>query len=170
MKIVSAFAKIKEISFIELLVSSLLVEFIILFFLFFISKTEEVARDSIRKKNISQVGRIITNPCFVPQKKSKKGEYDLSLVLKEIIKKDEIYQSSFSQFIKDPKSGNNQMSMYIYKISKNNHDCVIYANLESNFNKETLNLNRITPGGGVGIIKYKNDGWNGSPFYFQYSN
>ena len=60
--------------------------------------------------------------------------------------------------------------MYLYKISKNGQKCTIYANLESSFNKESLKDTAPIPGGGIGTLKSKTDGWNGSPFYFQYTN
>jgi len=170
MKTNNVFIKIKDISFIELLISALLIEFIVLFFLFFSSKVQEIVRDSIRKREVSQIGRIITNPCFIPNQIANKREYDLSLILKEIGEKDDIYQSTVSQRIKDPQTGTEKISMYIYKISENGQECSLYANLESPFNKETLEITDPTPGEGIGILKSTADGWNGSPFYFQYSN
>ena len=162
--------KIKDISFLELLISALLVQFTILFFIFFCFKTQEVARDSVRKRDISQIGQTITNPCFIPNQIANKEEYDLSIILKEMGEKDDMYKTTLAQIIKDPRTGTEKISMYIYKISKNGQECVIYANLESRFNKETLEITEPTPGKGTGILKERTDGWNGSPFYFQYSN
>ena len=162
--------KTKDISFLELLITALLVEFIILFFLFFFSKTQEIVRDSIRKRDISQVGQIITDPCFIPTQKTSKGEYDLSLVIKEMRENDGIYQATLPQIIKDPRTGTDIISMYIYKISEDGQKCSLYANLESSFNRQVLEAAEPTPGGGTGIFKNATDGWNGSPFYFQYSN
>ncbi len=170
MKTDNIFIKIKDISFIELLISALLIEFVALFFIFFSSKVQEIVRDSIRKREISQIGRIITNPCFTPKQITNKMEYDLNFILKEIGEKDDIYESAISQIIKDPKTGTEKISMYIYKISENGQACSLYANLESPFNKETLEITDPTPGEGTGILKSTIDGWNGSPFYFQYSN
>ena len=161
---------IKDISFLELLVSALLVQFAILFFIFFYLKTQEVARDSVRKRDISQIGQAITSPCFIPNRIANKEEYDLSIILKEMGEKDDMYKTTLAQTIKDPKTGTEKISMYIYKINKNGLECSLYANLESNFNKETLEIIEPTPGGGTGVLKNKVDGWNGSPFYFQYSN
>ena len=162
--------KIKDISFLELLVSALLIQFTILFFIFFYSKTQEVARDSIRKRNISQIGQIITNPCFIPDQIANKEEYDLSIILKEMGERDDIYKTTLAETIKDPKTGTETISMYIYKINKDGQECSLYANLESRFNKDTLEITEPTPGGGTGVLKDRTDGWNGSPFYFQYSN
>ena len=162
--------KIKDISFIELLVSALLVEFVILFFLFFFTKTQEVIRDSIRKRDIAQIGQAITDPCFVPKQISAKREYDLHLILKEMVDKNDMYQSNLPEIMKDPKTGTETISMYIYKISEDGQKCSLYANLESSFSKETLKINESIPGGGTGIFKNGADGWNGSSFYFQYSN
>ena len=157
-------------SFLELLVSALLVELVILFFFFFYSKTQEIVRDSIRRRDVSQIGQFITDPCFVPKQIEKKREYDLYFILKEMTEKDDIYQTTLPQIIKDPKTGAEKISMYIYKISEDGQKCSLYANLESSFNKETLKIKEPTPGGGTGIFKNSMDGWNGSPFYFQYSN
>ena len=162
--------QIKDISFLELLVSALLIEFIVIFFLFFYSKTQEIVRDSIRKRDVSQVGQIITNPCFVPRQITNKKEYDLALIFKEIMKKDDIYQETLPLMIKDPKTGTEKISMYIYKISEDGQKCSLYTNLESSFNKETLIIKKPTPGEGTGVLKNTMDGWNGSPFYFQYSS
>ena len=162
--------QIKDISFLELLVSALLVEFIILFFLFFYSKTQEVVRDSIRKRDVSQIGQIIVDPCFVPKQIANKKEYDLYFILKEMIERDNIYQETLLQAIKDPKTGTEKISMYFYKISEDGQKCSLYTNLESSFNKEVLQITEPTPGKGTGIFKSTMDGWNGSPFYFQYSN
>ena len=170
MKTDNILIKIKDISFIELLISALLVEFAILFFLFFYSKAQEVVRDSIRRRDVSQIGQMITDPCFIPKQIANKKEYDLRLILKEIMEKDDIYQTNLSQTIKDPKTGTEKISMYVYKISENGQKCSLYANLESSFNKETLKITESTPGEGTGIFKNAIDGWNGSPFYFQYSN
>ena len=162
--------RIREISFLELLVSALLIEFIILFFLFFFSKTQEIVRDSIRRRDISQIGQIITDPCFIPNQIAYKEEYDLYFIIREMIGKDDMYQSTLPQIIKDPKTGTEKISMYIYKVNEDGSKCSIYANLESSFNKETLMITKSTPGAGIGIFKNARDGWNGSPFYFQYSS
>ena len=162
--------KIEDISFIELLMSALLIEFIILSFLFFFTKAQETIRDSIRKRDVSQIGQAITDPCFIPSQVSANKEYDLHLILKEMINKNDMYQSNLAEIIKDPKTGTDQISMYIYKVSEDGERCSVYANLESSFNKETLRINKPIPGAGTGILKSATDGWNGSSFYFQYSN
>ena len=162
--------RIKDISFLELLVTALLIEFIVLSFLFFFSKSQEVIRDSIRKRDISQIGQIITDPCYVPTQKTSNREYDLSLIIREMMEKDSIYQTTLPQAIKDPKTGTEIISMYVYKISEDGKKCSLYANLESSFNKKILEITEPTPGAGIGIFQNTIDGWNGSPFYFQYSN
>jgi len=170
MRINGVSLRIKDISFLELLVTALLIEFIVLFFLFFFSKTQEIVRDSIRKRDISQIGQIVTDPCFIPTQKTSSGEYDLSLIIKTIMDQDSIYQTTVSQIIKDPKTGTDIISMYIYVVSEDGQKCSLYTNLESSFNKQVLEITKPTPGGGTGILKNTVDGWNGSPFYFQYSN
>ena len=170
MKEGNVFLKIKDVSFVELLMAALLVEFVILFFLFFFTKTQEAVRDSIRKRDLSQIGQIITDPCFVPKQFSANKEYDLYLVLSEMINGDDLYQSTLPQIMKDPKTGTDAISMYIYKISEDGQKCSLYANLESSLSRKTLEINDPTPGGGTGILESRADGWNGSSFYFQYSN
>ena len=170
MKINNSLIRIKDVSFIELLVSTLLIQFAILFFFLFFFKIQEVARDSARKRDITQIGQIITNPCFIPNQTTDKEEYDLHFILKEMGERDGIYQMAPSQTVEDPKTGAENISMYIYQVSKDGQKCSLYANLESSFNKETLKITEPTPGEGTGILKDVTDGWNGSPFYFQYSN
>ena len=170
MKTDNLLIKIKDVSFFELLVSSLLIEFVLLFFLFFYLKTEEIIRDSIRKRDISQIGQILTSPCFTPNQITDRKEYDLFFILKEIGEKDDVYKIALPSIIKDPKTGTKEISMYIHKISKDNNQCALYANLESSFNKATLETTEPNPGEGTGILEGTVDGWNGSPFYFQYSN
>ena len=170
MKTVHILTNIKDISFIDLLMSALLVEFVILFFLFFFTKTQEVIRDSIRRRDLAQIGQVITDPCFVPKQVSVNKEYDLHLILKEMLDRDDLYQVTLPQIMKDPKTGTDAISMYIYKISEDGQKCSLYANLESSLSRKTLEINDPTPGGGTGILESRADGWNGSSFYFQYSN
>jgi len=170
MKRTNVLIKIRNINFIELLISALLVQFAILFFMFFFFRTQEIARDSIRKRDIFQIGQIITNPCFIPSQIADKEEYDLYFILKEMGETDDIYKIAFAKTIKDPKTGTEEISMYIYKVNKNGQECSLYANLESRLSKETLKITEPASGGGTGVLKDVADGWNGSPFYFQYSN
>ncbi len=170
MKKVNKFIKTKGINFIELLVGALLVEFIVIFFLFFSREVNGIVRDSKRKQQISKIGKIITNPCFIPNERKENKEYDLTFILNRALKEYEV-KNNIDGKIKDPKTGTENLSMYIYKVDKDNKNCVLYSNLESSFlSRKTLNFSKPTPGGGIGIFKAKNDGWNGSPLYFQYSN
>ncbi len=162
--------KAKGADFIELLVIALLIEFIIIFLFFFAGKTQELIRDSVRKNHVSQAGKILINPCFVPDKTSDNREYDLFIVIKEMIKKNKIAEEASFKKIKDPKTGDEYASMYIYKISRDGKKCVLYANLESSLNQKNLSLVKPLPGGGTGILETTTKGWNGSPFYFQFSN
>ncbi len=138
--------------------------------MFFSQKVGEVVRDSRRKKDIAQIAQIITNPCLVPQKKADNKEYDFVFLIQEITKRNIAYDENRLKNIIDPKTGTDNFSMYIYKIDEEENKCVVYANLESSLNKENLIYNKATPGGGIGVFKSRQEGWNGSPLYFQYSN
>lgn len=162
--------KSRNVTFIELLVTSLLIEFIIIFFLFFSDKIQEVVRDSIRKREISQIGKMITNPCFESKELKGDREYDLSFIIKEMIKERNGYSENLAQDIGDPRMKSNGVSMYFYKIDDTKKNCVLYANLESSLNEENLHFKEPVPGGGNGILKSDEKGWNNSYFYFQYSN
>jgi hypothetical protein len=160
------FIKSKGVNFIELLIGALLIEFIIIFFLFISDEVNEMVRDSKRKEQVSEIGKIITKPCFIPEGTKKNRELDLAFIIDDVLKG---YQTN--ENIQDPLIGSENLSMYIYKVGEDNKNCVLYTNLENSFfNHRNLEIIKPTPGGGIGTFKSLTNGWNGSPYYFQYSN
>jgi len=125
------------------------------------------ARDAKRKAEISQIGKFLTLSCYLPN--GGEGEYDLILLANEILIKHPQYSKIFSNILKDPKTGTETESKYIYIVTTDGK-CAFYANLESFSEPVTLTITVPTPGGGIGVLKANNPGWNGSQLYFQYSN
>lgn len=55
-------------------------------------------------------------------------------------------------------------------VKDNGQKCALYANLENDRERATLSITAPVAGGGMGVFKTSDDGWNGSPKYFQVSN
>lgn len=126
------------------------------------------ARDARRKTEISQIGRFLTMACYLPEEGE--GEYDLVLLAEEIISKNPQSAKFLSQVPMDPKTGSETDSNYIYIVNNDGSRCALYANLENPDETVTLTITSPVPGGGTGILKAENPGWNGTALYFQYSN
>lgn len=125
------------------------------------------ARDVRRKAEISQIGKFLTSSCYLPT--GGEGEYDLILLGNEILAKYPQYTKFLPNTPKDPKTGTEIESKYIYTVTADGK-CALYANLESSSEPVTLAITVPTPGGGIGVLKADSSGWNGSQLYFQYSN
>lgn len=126
------------------------------------------ARDAKRKVEISQIGRFLSGGCFMPAAGA--GEYDLADLMVELRAKYPQYANVLSQTPQDPGPGTSVQSFYKY-IATDDGKCVIYANLENNAEPVTLPaIFAPTPGGGKGVFAAPQNGWNGSPKYFQVSN
>ncbi len=126
------------------------------------------ARDSKRKTEVSQIGRFLTLGCYVPDAGA--GEYDLVLLVEEILSKHPDYKKYLSEIPKDPKTGTETESKYIYIVNAAGK-CAIYANLEYDDTPVTLSIIVPTPGGGTGVLEWlESPAWNGTDLYFQYSN
>lgn len=125
------------------------------------------ARDVRRKAEISQLGKFLVLSCYLPD--GGEGEYDLIPLANEIIAKYSQYSKFLSNIPKDPKTGTETESKYIYTVTTDGK-CALYANLESSSESVTLTITVPTPGGGTGVLEADSPGWNGSQFYFQYSN
>lgn len=127
------------------------------------------ARDARRKAEITQIGKFLILSCYLPDEYGE-GKYDLiSLVNKILIKYPQ--QSKFlSNIPKDPKTGTETESRYVYTVTDDGKKCALYANLENSSEAVTLSITVPTPGGGIGVLEANSSGWNGSPLYFQYSN
>ena len=126
------------------------------------------ARDSKRKTEIAQIGRFLTLSSYLPD--GGEGEYDLIPLAEEILNKYPQHQKYLSNVPQDPKTGSETESKYIYTVNSEGTKCAIYANLENPNETVTLSITVPTPGGGTGVFEAGTAGWNGTPFYFQYSN
>ena len=87
------------------------------------------ARDSKRKAEISQIGRFLTISCYLPD--AGNGTYDLIDVAQELLAKNPQYQTYFKVIPRDPKTGTDTESKYMYIVSDNGNKCALYANLEN---------------------------------------
>ena len=132
------------------------------------SGVRERARDVKRKTELSQVGQFLMMSCYMPNAGA--GEYDLIPLAQEILNKNSQYANYFKSVPKDPKSGNAIESKYIYIVNGDASKCALYANLENGNEQVTLSITVPTPGGGKGVFKAAESGWNGAPIYYQVSN
>ncbi|MCX6792814.1 MAG: prepilin-type N-terminal cleavage/methylation domain-containing protein [Candidatus Falkowbacteria bacterium] len=123
------------------------------------------ARDAKRKNDLTQIGKFFSINCFLPD--AGEGTYDLTTVIAEVKSKNPQY-TSYLPDIKDPKSGTDTQSNYLYIYSADKK-CALYANLENKDEKTTLNISSPTPGGGTGVFS-GSPGINGTNIYFQVSN
>lgn len=128
----------------------------------------ERARDAKRKTEISQFGRLLTLSCYLPD--GGEGEYDLISLVEELKSKYSQYDQYLSNIPQDPKTGSESESKYIYIVNADGTKCALYANLENTEEPVTLTITVPTAGGGTGVLEAGSPGWNGTPFYFQYSN
>ena len=128
----------------------------------------EKARDSKRKVEISQIGKVLTLSCYMPDEGA--GSYDIAILVQEIFDKYPDYRKYISEVPKDPKSGTETESKYFYIISEDGKKCAVYANLENSKEPVSLSITIPTPGGGTGVLKADDPGWNNTPLYYQYSN
>ena len=125
------------------------------------------ARDSERKMEISQFGRILTGNCYLPD--AGPGDYDIAEIMPEIAAKNEQYAQYLALVPQDP-SGTATNTLYRYTVSADKH-CVIYANLEYADERVTLtNLTAPTVDAGTGVFESTTAGVNGTTKYFQVSN
>lgn len=126
------------------------------------------ARDVKRRAEISQFGRLFGVSCYVPD--AGPGEYDLQIIVDEMISKNADYAKYVSQMPRDP-SNNDGDPATLYKYIVNaQKKCALYANFESEGHIVNLpNISVATPGAGTGVFA-GTEGWNGSTKYFQVSN
>ena len=158
----------KGFSLIEILVVMAIIGIIATIVLVSLLGARDKARDTKRKAEISQIGRFLTISCFLPD--SGDGTYDLLPLAQEIINKNPQYEKYFNVVPRDPRSGTDTESMYYYIVSDNGNKCAIYANLENEKEKVTLDIVVPTTKGGTGVFRAIDSGWNNTQLYFQYSN
>lgn len=126
------------------------------------------ARDAKRKAEVTQVGRIFGVGCYMPDG-GPEQQYDLVPLVVELRVKYPEYSKFISTIPKDPKTGTETESKYIYIVSTDGKKCAVYANLEYSKEPITLTITTPTPGGGTGVLEAEEPGWNNTPLYFQYS-
>lgn len=168
MKKTATYFKIAGFTFIEVIVVIAIIGVLATIVLVTFSGVQRKARDARRKTEISQIGKFLTLSCYLPDEGE--GEYDLVPLVEEIVAKYPQYVKYLSNIPKDPKTGTDIESKYIYIISAADKKCALYANLENINELVTLSITEATPGGGIGVFKAETSGWNGTLLYFQYSN
>ena len=124
------------------------------------------ARDAKRKAEISQMGRVLSAGCYMPE--GGPGTYDLAVIFPELMAKYPQLAEWVRESPRDP-SGSPSETRYRYVVNAETR-CALYANLETEDIEPTLSLSEPTAGGGTGILRAAVSGWNGTPFYFQVSN
>jgi prepilin-type N-terminal cleavage/methylation domain-containing protein len=132
------------------------------------SGVRDKARDVKRKAELSQIGQFLMMSCYMPDAGA--GEYDLVLLAQEILNKNPQYASYLKSVPRDPRSGTETESKYIYIVNADGTKCALYANLENRGEQITLSVTAPTPGGGKGTFRAESSGWNGTQIYYQVSN
>lgn len=167
-KITQAAKDQKGFSLVEILVVLAIIGVIATMILISLGGAIAKARDAKRKATISQIGRVFSFSCFMPQAGA--GEYDIATFMPELKIKYPQYAAVLSS-VKDPKAGTNSETFYRYIVSQDGKACVIYANLENKDELVTLkNISTATPKGGTGVYEGVATGPNGTNKYFQVSN
>lgn len=132
----------------------------------FLGNVPPKARDAKRKAEISSIGKIISQGCYVPS--AGDGDYDITEIVTEWRVDNPEYAKLVAQIPQDPKTGTDSLSNYRYQISDNGAHCVIYANLENEAEEVDLpDLTEPTPGGGSGVLQAISPGVNNSTKYYQ---
>lgn len=158
----------KAFTLVEMLIIIAIIGILSSIILVSLSGVREKGRDAKRKAEIAQFGRFLTLSCYLPEEGE--GEYDLIPLAEQMRNKYPQYSQYFANIPKDPKTGTESESKYVYTVNADGSKCALYANLENEKETVTLLITVPTPGGGVGVLKTDTAGWNGTPLYFQYSN
>jgi len=131
--------------------------------------TRDRAYDARRKTEITQLGRLLSANCYIPNAGA--GVYDFAPLVEELKIKYPQYANFLKKTPRDPRTGTETEAFYRYEVTPDGEDCIIYANLDNEDEPITLpTLVTPTPGGGTGVLEAESSGWNGTRVYFQVSN
>lgn len=130
--------------------------------------TRDNARDTKRKSDLAQIGRLISISCFMPS--GGPGAYDLVEVVNEMLVAKPEYKKNLSSIPFDPRNGSKTQTNYIYYIAPGGNKCAVVTNLENKDEENDLTINTPTPGGGTGVFESNLVGVNGTMKYYQVSN
>ena len=134
-----------------------------------LSNVRKKARDTKRKHDVAYLGRFMSASCYLPNGGA--GEYDLSDLVAELKTVNPKYAQYLKQVPMDPRTGTIIQTNYVYTVTSDGKHCALYANLENEEEKITLeNLSDPTPGGGPGVLQGSSVGVNDTNIYYQYSS
>jgi prepilin-type N-terminal cleavage/methylation domain-containing protein len=126
------------------------------------------ARDAKRKSDLSQVGRLLTASCYLPDAGA--GDYDFGAIAREVLAKNPQYASYISKIPRDPRGGTDNDTKYRYVVNDAGK-CAVYANLENANEPMTVpGISAPTAGGGTGVVQGTSNGRNGTNRYFEVTN
>lgn len=162
------FSQKRGFALIEILVAVVIIGILVSIVLVSFFDVREKARDTKRKAELFQFGRILTFSCYLPD--GGEGTYDFKQLAQELLNKYPNHREVLSNMPKDPKTGTESESKYFYIVNTDGTQCAVFANLENPNEPVTLSITTPAPGGGNGVFRADSPGWNGTPLFVQYSN
>jgi prepilin-type N-terminal cleavage/methylation domain-containing protein len=163
--------KRKGFTIIEVLIVIAIIAILATVTFIYLAPTRKTARDARRKVEVSQIGRLLTLGCYVPN--AGEGDYDLASIINELGVKYPQFGAYLNNIPRDPLSGTDSASFYRYAVINTtpSRKCAVYANLENEGEAVTnANVTYPGPGGGTGVVQATSTGWNGSTKYFEFTN